>query len=351
MKRFIKLLTTLTIGILITTLLTGCLPVEEPVLPPPITTIPEGRTMRTFTVERGDVLRFTNPTAQYLPLRQEAMHFNVGARRIRGVFVNLGDEVQAGDILAELENPYIFYTLRDVQWEEDLVLLRISQLNERHNFSLSQAELTGNPIDDSNYITERSRLQDELGVIRMRIAQIQNEIDEMQIRAPFDGVVTWVMDFAGVMWSGVGQPVVTVSDKGQYLFRLAGRDAEFISIGEYYSLSINGEEFPAIAIDPADADIIRQPTGVEEDEVFFRLIGDEMPIIAGSMFASVRIVHEYALDVVLLPTMHINVVGDRTFVHVLEDDIIVIRDIVTGLVGNAITEIIYGLEEGDMIVL
>lgn len=335
-------------------LLTGCfaLPVEEPVLPPPITTIPEGRTMRTFQVERGDVLRFSNPSAQYLPLRQEAMHFTVAGRRIRGVFVSLGDEVQEGDLLAELENPYIFYTLRDERWNEEWVLLQISQLNERHNFSLNQAGITGNPIDDSHYVEELSRLRGELELVRMRIAHIETEIDEMQIRAPFDGIITWVMDFHGVMWSGVGQPVVTVSDKGQYLFRLAGRDTEFVTIGEYYNLTISGEVFPAIAISPAEMEIVRPTQGnIQDDEVFFQLVGDEMPLIAGTMFAQVFVLHEAAYDVVMLPTMHINTVGERTFVHVLEDDIIVIRDIVTGLVGNNVTEIIYGLEEGDLVVL
>jgi hypothetical protein len=49
--------------------------------------------------------------------------------------------------------------------------------------------------------------------------------------------------------------------------------------------------------------------------------------------------------------MLVNIVGERTFVHVLEDDIIVIRDVVTGLRGNNTTEIVYGLEEGDLVVI
>jgi len=338
-----------------TLLLTGCfaLPVEEPVLPPPISAVPETRTLRTFEVGRGDVLLSSNPGTQYVPVRQEAMHFTVAGRRIRGVFVSVGDEVMAGDVLAELESPYLLDRLRDAQWDEEWVQLQLNQINERHSFSLNQAQTTGVPIDDSHYLSERSRLQDELGLVRMRISHLENEIDEMQIRAPFDGVVTWVMDFAGVMWSGIGQAVVTVSDQGQYVFRLVGRDAEFIEIGAYYELTIAGDIFPAVAIDPDEENITRpvQPGAVASPDAFFRLTGDDMPAIAGNTFASVFLLHDAAWDVIYLPTMFIDVVGDRTFVQVLEDDIIVIRDIVLGMAGNNTTEIIYGLQEGDLVVL
>jgi len=336
---------------LITILFTACLPVEEPVLPPPITTVPEVRTMRTFQIERGDVQRFSNPITQYIPLRQESMSFSVAGRRIGGVFVSIGDEVMQGDVMAELENPYIFYTLRDERWNEDWVQMQISQLNERHNFSLNQALITGNPIDDQHYLDERNRLEGELGIVRMRIAHILNEIDDMQIRAPFDGVVTWAMEFGGVMWSSVGQPVVTISDQGQYIFRLIGNDVQFVTIGEYYTLTIGGEPFPAVAIDPDEEDFQRPPQVGEQDEAFFRLIGDDMPVVAGNMTASVFLLHDEIRDVIFLPIMHINTVGDRTFVHVLENDIIVIRDITTGLQGNAIIEIVSGLDEGELVVI
>ena len=335
-------------------LLTGCfaLPVEEPVLPPPISAVPEIRILRTLEVGRGDVLLSSTPSTTYVPVRQEAMHFTVAGRRIRGVFVSVGDEVLAGDVLAELESPYLLDQLRDAQWDEEWVQLQLNQLNERHNFSLNQAQITGVPIDDSHYLGERSRLQGELGLIRMRISHLENEIDEMQIRAPFDGVVTWVMDFAGVMWSGIGQPVVTISDQGQYVFRLVGRDADFIEIGAYYDLTIGGEIFPAVAIDPDEEEIIRPAQGgVPGQEAFFRLIGDEMPLITGNTFASVFLLFDAAWDVVYLPTMLINIVGDRTFVYVVEDDTIVIRDIVLGMAGNNTTEIIYGLQEGDLVML
>jgi len=348
-----KIFTTVVLLTICAIILSGCLPVEEPILPPPVTAVQEGRVMRTLELVRGDVMRFSNPIAQYLPLRQQALHFTVAGRRIHGVFVSVGDEVREGDILAELVNPDIFDQLRDANWSREWIQLQLTQLNERHNFSLSQAGITGIPIDDSHYLSERVRLQDEIGLAQMRIANIEREIYEMQIRAPFDGVVTWVMDFSGVMWSAVGQAVVTIADQGQYIFRLENEDATRIVIGQYYDLNIGISTFPAIAIDPDTTDIVRPPTtgGVETPEAFFMLVGEEKPLIAGTVMATVFILHEIAEDVIYLPSFHIHTVGDRNFVHLLENDIIVIRDVVLGLVGNTTTEILYGLEEGDLVVL
>ena len=331
--------------------LTGCfaLPVEEAPLPPPITAVPEARTMRTYTVTRGDVVLSSNPSTTFVPAQQEAMHFTVAGRRIRGVFVSIGDEVKAGDILAELESPYLWDQLRDVQWEEEWAQLHLTQLEERLAFSRTHG---GADFNATPYNNERTRLQDELELIRRRIVLLENEIDEMLIRAPFDGVVTWVMTFHGIMWSGVGQPVVTVSSQGDYIFRLVGPDAELVNLGEVYELTLSGDVFPAVVVDAEEEGIVLPPQmNPNVEDAFFRIISDEKPTIIGSAFAPVFILQDMVEDVVFVPTMHIHTVGDRTFVHVLEDDVIVIRDVEIGLVGNNSKEILSGLTEGDVIVI
>lgn len=331
-------------------LLSGCfaLPVEEPLLAPPVTAVPEMRVIRTHTVTRGDVVLSSSPSTTFIPAQQEAMQFPVAGRRIHGVFVSLGDEVQAGDLLAELENPQLLDQLRDMQWEEEWAMLHLSQLIERQTFSQVHG---GANSDGTPYLNERSRLEDELDLLRMRIAYLEGEIDEMQLRAPFDGVISWVMSTDGILWSRTGQPVVTVSNQDEYIFRLTGPDAQHIVIGETYLLTLSGDTFPAVAIDIAEEGLVLPAQrDANAEDVFFRIVGNEKPTIIGSAFASVFILHDRVENVIFLPSGHVNIVGDRTFVQVLEDDIIVIRDVEIGLVGNATTEIISGLQEGDLVV-
>jgi len=331
--------------------LTACfaLPVEEPVLPPPVVEIPDVRPIRTLAVERGNVLLFVNPPTTHLPLRQQSMHFSVGGQRIRGVFVDVGDEVQTGDILAELERPYILTQLEDAQWEEEWILLHLSQLDERHEFALEQAAATNIPVDDSPYLDERERILGQLEIVQMRLGNLEREAETMVIRAPFDGVVISALEFYGVMWSSVGQAVVTIAYQGNDVFQLLGDSVERIEIGQIYEKSINNETYFAEAIDP-DVEGLERPEqiGAPQPEAFFRLLGDER--LTSATFSFVTIIYERADDVLMLQNSVINIVGDRVFVYVLEDDVSVLRDIEIGLVGNSMTEITYGLVEGEVIV-
>ena len=349
-----KHITTIVLFAALATLLGACfaLPVEEAALPPPIANMPEPRQMRTAIVERGDLLLFVNQPVTYLPLRQEAMHFNVGQQRIRNIFANVGDTVREGDILAELESPQLLDQLAVARWDEEMLLLQLTQLAQRHNLALDQALASGIPVDDTPYLDSHTRLQGELELVRMRMAHIYRQIEATQIVAPFDGVVVWVMQLSPVMFSSIGSPVITVADQGEYIFRLLGRDAPYIEIGHEYTINIAGQPFRALAVCHEEEGITPPAQlGQAQPEAFFRLVGDSMPLITPAMFATVHIVFDYALDTLMVPNLNVSTVGERVFVHVLEDGVVVVRDIEIGLRGNSMTQVLYGLQEGDVVVI
>ena len=334
--------------------LSGCfaMPVEEAVLPPPLTTAPEPRALRTAVVERGDVFLFTTSTAAYLPTRTESLHFPVANRLIRGVYASVGDRVYEGDILAELDDPDIYDQLMAVRQTENWILLQLSQISEQHNFALSQAQVTGVPVDDARYLADRSRLRNELEVVRMRVAYLEEAADNLIIRAPFDGVVIWVMNFGGVMRSTLGQNVITIADQGLYIFRYTGRYAQHFEVGQTHDVTIGGQIFPSVVIDPDAEGVVRpMQTGAPAADAFFRITGAEMPVVTPFSTASIQLIHDAAYDVLVLPARHINNVAGRVFVNLLENGIVVMRDIEIGLEGNALTEIVSGLEEGDVVVI
>jgi len=322
-------------------LVTGCfaMPVEEPVLPPPIRTAPEPPPIRTTVVERGDVVRFSTPQATYMPVRTETLRFSVADRLIRGIYAGVGDHVREGDILAELEDQNIENQLRNVRQDEAWILLQLSQVNERLRLALG---------DDSRYVADRTRFQSELDIARMLIHYLEEAALNLQIRAPFDGVVIWAMDFGGVMWSGLGQNVLTIVDHGQYIFRLIGPYVTYFEIGQVHEITIYGQAFSAEVIDPEAEDIARsEQAGVPVPEVFFRIADSEMPEVTSRTRGALFLLHDAAYDVLTLPNNLINTVDGRVFVHVMENGVIVMRDVEIGIVGNTKTEIISGLQEGD----
>ena len=327
----------------------GLLPEEEAPLIPPVAHVPEPQAMRTVAVGRGDVLLFTNRIASHIPARMETVRFTSTGQRIQAVTVTVGDVVSEGDVLALLDRPYLHTQLTEREREREWVLLNMTQLRERHDFELGLAEMTGIPVDDSRFIDERTRLNGELEVLEMRIAYLLNEIESTFIRSPFNGVISWALTISGAAWTFIGQDVATVVGEGQYVFRVsvtAEQAEEEMPPGSIHEITVDGEFFEAVVIEPQPPRI----GAAETVDVYLHIIG-EQPLIRPASFLQLVLVHEAARDALFLPNHVINRVGERTFVYVIEDGMPAVRDIEIGLTGSLLTEILSGLEEGEVVVL
>jgi len=334
----------------------GCfaLPVEDDV-PSVVMNTTEGlRTFRTALVVRGDVVNFSNPSVSHVPARVSELSFNEAGRLIAGVYVTIGDVVREGDILAEIEIPHAQAIVDDLMWDSDWTSLELSQINDRHALALAHAERTGNPVDDSFYLQERARLLDRLEIINMRVEHYTQELENTYIVAPFDGIITQAIFPGEHTISQIGQVVVTVMDQSQQVFRLMGAEAALLQVGEYLEIAVSGmtsstvmtmSRATARVITPEEYDL--ETSGGQE--AFLSVEGDLFGIAVFTL-ASVNVVHEQASDVLMIPNIAINRVGDRTFVYIVEDGLRVVRDIGVGVVGNAVSEILWGLYEGEEIV-
>lgn len=68
------------------------------------------------------------------------------------------------------------------------------------------------------------------------------------------------------------------------------------------------------------------------------------------MFADVTFHADTRDNTIVIPTQSIQTNGDVQYVYVVENDTAVYTEVTTGLAGNGVTEILTGLEEGDMLV-
>ena len=328
-------------------LLTGCfaLPVEEEVLPPPAAIMPEARPLRTTSVTRDDVVLFVNVRAEYIPAQQETVHFGIAGQRIRGVPVSVGDFVNEGDVVAELSRPYLFTQLEDVLRDQELALLDLRHVGARHDLAINHAARIGIPVDDSMFLEDMRRVQDRLSIINRRIAYLNDEIDGLYVRSPFDGVVLWALNVTGVMWSYVGQQAVIISDQSEHIFSISGPGANVAQVGMYFEIVIDDEAFLSVVIDPAVYGI------PESANAYLRVVEGELPFITGATVAMVHVVLDRSINALAVPNLAVHTVEGRQFVYVVENDLLVLRDVVVGLVGNFFTEIISGLEEGEVVVI
>jgi macrolide-specific efflux system membrane fusion protein len=319
------------------------LPAEEPVLPPPVLYTVASANFRTIEVRRGDVVRYVDLTAYYLPAKEETYSFGIGDELIFAVYADLGDMVQAGDVLAELDRTFFQNELEKLEREEAWVRLNLAQLEERHNLRLSETDISGGQVDETNYLNQRNGFLTQLETMRIRREYLLHEDERRILRAGLSGTVTTALAFQEGMHSVADRIIFTIADQEQSVFVVRGPDTANMQVGQEYDLTIQWEPYLAVVADAADLDIYRS----NPDETYLVLVGDEPLELGTRVFATVRLILHESTDVLFVPHTAVKKANARVFVYVMEDGVRSIRDVVIGLEGNQVTEIISGLEEGE----
>ena len=86
------------------TTLSGCqlIPVEEELPVAPVVKTYQGVEHDQVVVTRGDLIATSVVQCKYQALEKENLSFRLGGEYIEGIYVEVGQEVQAGELLAEL---------------------------------------------------------------------------------------------------------------------------------------------------------------------------------------------------------------------------------------------------------
>ena len=327
--------------------MSGCfaLPVEEPVLPPPVIRPFAPAEFDLAIVTRGNLARYRTLSVNIVPVQEEVLSFAVPDIYIHAIHVEVGDEVRAGDIVAELDREGFERSLYLARRNIDAARINISHLDEREPLSYLEAGILGNPIEADVLSDERDGLQTELHIYQIAANHLQAEDDLRVLRTHMNGTVTHTMAFRPGDLSNPDARVVTIADETQQLFSVIGSDSRYLVPGDIHTVYVNREPIQAIVVNP---DVRGE---AEDDRAFLTAYGDEALYFPDRTFATMQLILEEIENVLIVPSSAIHVVDEREFVFVIENDLRVIRDVVTGMVGNHGIEIISGLTEEEIVVV
>jgi macrolide-specific efflux system membrane fusion protein len=327
----------------------GCfaLPVEEPVLPPPVIQPFTPAAHTTVTLTRGTLTRSRSLSVNIVPAVEFVLNFEVPDVLIHSINVEVGDEVNAGDIVAELDREAFIQAIYNAERDVSAALIQISHLEDSQPINQLEAVIRGNAIDENILAEDRGGLQTELAA-RQLVTRFLHDEDELRVlRSPIDGTITQTLTFREGDTSSRDIRVVTVADETRSIFSVTGWETRYLVPGDIHTVTVNQEPFDAIVIDPVEFGITR----FEDNQAFLTVYGGDVYTFAGRVFASLILVLEEAPDVISVPLAAINNVDGREFVYVLEDGLRVVRDITTGMEGNAGVEVVTGLQEGEVVVI
>lgn len=360
MKRILVLL--LAVSFL---LLSACslLPPEESIRVAPV--IPENESIEfnTTTVTRIDLVLSRSVTCTYDSQGYETLLFATKDVPFDRYYVQLGDRVTKGQLLAELDMSDIDTRLSELQLELSVTELQISALEEDRALALerkkillesSSAEEIAQALAEVNEQFDRrgQSLKDEVYLINLQIQECKAEIPKRQLRAGIDGVVSYLYDFSqDPTGKKLSVSAIRLVDPDRTFFWADTDLWPYLEVGKTFYL-LAGTEICYITVIPA------AELGFEEEEreegssakVYFQADRIVTGLEVGD-HPSITVVLETREKALAVPSKALTTVGGQSMVYyVNEEGMRAYKPVETGIVVNGMVEILSGLEEGEAII-
>lgn len=303
--------------------------------------------------------------------------------------VDYGSHVKANDVMAVLEIPELQSQLKEddaaIKAASDQIAYaqnEVSRMEAQHNvlklqFDRLNGVLKLNPkllaqqeVDDSEAKADASEAQVAAGQSSLQsarsllaAAQAKREHDQVlfdysKITAPFDGVVTQrfankgTLLQAGTNSSTQAMPLVRLSEDD--LFRLVipvpESDVSFIHIGDPVNVvvpSLKNRTFPGTVA--RFSEDVAADTRTMHTEVN---VPNPQRVLIPGLYAQATITLEKKNNAVTVPNQALSQNGDQSLVDVVDSSgKIAVRQVVAGIRTATDTEIVSGVQDGEMVVV
>ena len=342
-------------------ILGGCGQVEEEAKGPVIEKEREPISYDLAVVAKGDIQNLLKVRATYTQVKDQTVSFSLSGKQISEVYVEEGDQVEKGQLLAKLSGADKTAEMETLEYRiaRNKLLLEYAAINEGNEISAlwlnaiyrthapqSAMESTVGNLQQ-NYRYQCEDLKDTIASDELKLAQLKNEISQSHVYAEFDGTVTWVKDGLKGSTSVRGEKIMTVIDGSECVF--------ITELSDYEGLFEEGVGVPmSITFGTGKGDYFVYPREMDKwgETQIFQFSDDVDVIMEVGTTGTMTVVAEERQDVLYLPSKVVHTADNNKFVYVVsEDGMREVRWIEIGLVTSDSVEILSGLELGEKVVI
>jgi HlyD family secretion protein len=235
------------------------------------------------------------------------------------------------------------FDVRDAQNKVDLAQVALDQAQGKLDVSRSTLG-----VNRTSTAYDVQLLEKQVEKAQLDVAQLQSNLDDARIIAPFDGKITKVNGKPGDNVSAFS-PVISISSPAQLMIQSQIQEADMpkLAVGQWALVTL--DVFPGQVINGTVRDLpssVVTQQGVVADKNTKIAVEWMRPGAEIGMQARVQIVVQKKDDVLIVPTSAIRTVGKRRFVEYLDGNVKRSRNVETGISTDVDTEILSGLDEG-----
>ncbi len=342
-----------TAALLLALLLSGCFLLPREADPPelPLVTPFSGAEYKTVVVTRGDLVSAAKVSFTFSPTRREDLRFGVLGRSYGAIYVTVGSQVQAGQLLAELENSAEQAAIHETETELEKLSIHLETARKALEIAEEEEQLqrSGSTVVSDARRADISYYEASIAIQEQKLAEQRAELEALRLYAPIDGTVTYVKVIDQNTRSGKSDTVVTVTDTATGVFTALTEWWALFPEGEQFVVETDAGSFLCVARDPASFGFSSEEKGGLKN-VCLEIRDEQIP--QSSLRGTVQIEMDVRENVLMLPTRAVFTVGEKYYVYY--EDATGLKSAVEigcGLTDGSYIEVTDGLEEGDHVIV
>ena len=317
------------------------------------------------TVSVDDVEKTEKVRCSYQQVNDESLSFSVSGKRVAEVYVEEGDPVVKGQLLAELDIGNANEQIRTLEYNiaRNEIILNNLTTNENNDISMlwlrflyqsGQSEAEKKALEENvarvqnNYRHSREDCEDAIALDKAQLAILKQDLKNSCIYAGMDGTVAMIKERLEGSTSVMDEEVIQIIDSTECLFE--AKDLTWASCfkeGVEVDLSIiSGTGAGSYKVVPYDMENWNEL-------MLFTLSGDTSDVNIGvGASGTLQFTLDKREQVLTVPLRAVHQAGGKSYVYVLgEGNMREVKWIETGLFGDTNVEVVSGLAEGEKVIL
>lgn len=341
----------------------GLMPEEEAVRTAPMVKEYKKNVYEFAAVQRSDLSVTERVTCRYVPLKTQNLSFALGGEVVDKVYVQVGDIVEEGQLLAQLELNGLDEDIVQAEIDVEEYRLRLAALEQQQDIqreisamgwqalTYSERQRASQELE-SQLELERRKLEDALTVAELNLEELQKQLLKRQIHAPFSGTLTYVREYDEGEKSEFGIRAIVIADSSMSLFRAETDKWSYLNPGDVYQTTVNKKEYTITVADETELGLeAQEKTEGKKAMVYFTLAEPDFTLEEGD-FGSIEVLLDFRADTLHLPIKAVKESGDKKLVFYLrEDGLRAYKEVETGIENAKRVEILSGVSEGEQIII
>ncbi len=302
----------------------------------------------TTTASLKDITRQVLTSGTIASGTEYKCRFSTIGGNIKAVYVQAGDEVKEGDLIAEYETSAL---------DEEIALMEQYVRREELEYQIA--------IEDNKSETVKAKELLDVELMKNELDKLYEEKSYTKLYAGVSGTVSFVKTLSPGDWVNAGDNIATVIDITDLYIKInPNQETEEFMIGRPITIRYEGEYYEGTIIENKSGFMWDEATeGPVLDENGDKAIGKESENVivkfndlipetsAVGNIADTLLVLDKRENVIVISQNLIKTVNGQKVVYVFENNERVQRSVAIGLESGSLCEITAGLEVGDEIII